>query len=134
MQTHHEFITLTDKIPCKVHHFSDRVRGNLHWSSHTKESQAESFIPTQREFFGERQQVQGLLEIRANQAARGEQGALSKLSEAEYHTRILLDEQRNQILSEVKFEILLQETGAEHAVSSIQNLNQHISSQDAGIC
>ena len=135
MQTHHDLITLTEKIPCQVHHSSDRARGNLHRSSHTQESQAKSFIPTQGEgVFGEHQQVQELLEIRCNQAARGEQEALSRLSEAEYHAGVLFEEQRSHILSEARFEILLLETRAKHAVSSIQKLNRHRFSHDAEIC
>ena len=50
VQVHHEFVNLTEKIPCEVHHFSDRVRGDPHWSSYTKASQAKSLIPMQGEF------------------------------------------------------------------------------------
>ena len=101
--------------------------------SHQSKSSKESHSDTGR-VFGEHQQVQELLEIRANRAARGEQEALSKLSEEEYHTIILLGEQRSQIRSEARFELLLQETRAEHAVDSIQNLSRQLCSQDAEIC
>ena len=48
-------------------------------------------------------------------AAQGEQETLSKLSEAEYHTRALLEEQRHQLLSEAKSEIRKQWSRAELA-------------------
>ena len=42
-------------------------------------------------------------------AEHREQAALSKLSEAEYHTGILLEEQRNQILSEARSQMSMQD-------------------------
>ena len=133
MQTHHEIIPLRETTPCQVHHVSDPVQGNLRQCSHKKEGQAENLIPREGDF-AEHQKVRELVEVRANRAAQGEQEALSKLSETEYHTRILLGKQRNQILSETKFELLLQETRAEHAVNSFQNLNRQLRSQETEIC
>ena len=49
VQTHHEFITLTEKVSCQVHHFSDPVQGNLRQCSKTKESEADNIIPRERE-------------------------------------------------------------------------------------
>ena len=103
VQTHHEFITQTENIPCQVHHFSGIVQGNLRKKfSHKRKSIRESDADTGR-VFGEHQEVQELLEIRANRAARGEQEALSKLSEAEYHTRFILKERRSHTPSELKW-------------------------------
>ena len=48
--THPEFITLIEKIRRRAHHSFGQVRGNLHRSSHTKESRAQSSIPIQGEF------------------------------------------------------------------------------------
>ena len=42
-------------------------------------------------------------------AGQGEQAALSKLSAAECHTRLLLEEQRSQILSEARSEMNMQD-------------------------
>ena len=50
--------------------------------------------------FGEHQEVRQLLEIQVNRSLQGEQEALSKLSEMEHRTRFLLEEQRNQTISE----------------------------------
>ena len=69
----------------------------------------------------------------SDRALQGEQEALSKLYETEIQTTILLEEQRSQMLSEAKFELLLQETRAEHAFRSIQNLNNQLRSQDSQI-
>ena len=61
--------------------------------------------------------------MQLDRAPQGEQEALSKLSEAEFHSRILLEERRNHLLSEAKFEVLLQERRAERADSSRSALN-----------
>ena len=82
--------------------------------SHKRKSSTELHSDT-RGIFGEHQQVQELLELRAHEAAREEQEALSRLSEAQFRTKILLEEQRSHILSEATFEIPLQETRAEQA-------------------
>ena len=65
---------------------------------------------------------------------RAEGEALHRVSEGEYHTRKLFDEQRSKILSEEKFEVHLQETRAEHAVIAIQILNRQLRSQDSEVC
>ena len=68
--------------------------------SHKRKSGTELDSETRRVF---RERV---VEPRANPAARGQQEALSRLSEAEFRTRILLEEERSQILSEARSEIL----------------------------
>ena len=50
VQTDPDFFTLIEKIRRRAHPSFSQVRGNLHRSSHTKESQAHSFIPRQEEF------------------------------------------------------------------------------------
>ena len=52
---------------------------------YSKEGQAQSIISRQGEVFGERQQVQELPEQYARQVARGEEGTLCRLSEAEFY-------------------------------------------------
>ena len=44
------------------------------------------------------------LELRTYEAAEGEKAALSRLSEAEYHTILLLEDPKNHILSEARSE------------------------------
>ena len=50
----------------------------------------------------------------ADQASQGEQAALTKISEAEYHTRLLLEEQKKP-LSEARSETNMQESRVESA-------------------
>ena len=57
----------------------------------------------------EHQEVRDYLTLRGDKAAEGEEAASSKLSEAKYHTILLLEEQRNQILSEARSEMNMQE-------------------------
>ena len=78
--------------------------------SHKRKSSRDSNVL--REFSSERErilpehrEIRDFPDLRADQAAQGEQAALSKLSEAEHHTRILLEEHRNQILSEARSEM-----------------------------
>ena len=47
--------------------------------------------------FAEHREIHDFLELRPDHAAQGEQAALSKLSEAEYHTRLHLEEQKKNI-------------------------------------
>ena len=61
VQTQYEFITLTEKIPCHVHHFSDIVQGPGPSFSLTRKSSKESH-PDAGRVFGEHQQVQELLD------------------------------------------------------------------------
>ena len=58
----------------------------------------------------------------AHRAVQGENEALSRLSEAENDTRLILEEQRNQLLSEAKSEVLKQECKAERADGAICEL------------
>ena len=59
------------------------------------------------------------LELQADHAAQGEQAAPSKLSEAEYHTRLLLEEQKNHLLSDARSEMNVQESWVESADSGL---------------
>ena len=71
--------------------FRQNVGNPARGCSHKKKSGTELHSDTRR-VFGEREQLQGLLELRANPAARGQQEAVSRLSEAEFRTRILLED------------------------------------------
>ena len=82
------------------------------WSRDPKSLQ-ESCSERER-IFNEHREVRDFLELR-DQAAQGEQAALSKLSEAEYHSRLLFEEQRNQILSAARSEMSMHELRVESA-------------------
>ena len=70
-------------------------------SSRDPTSLGESCSERER-IFAEHREVRDLLELRADFAAQGENAALSKLSEAECHTTLLLEEQKNHFLSEAR--------------------------------
>ena len=76
-------------------------------SSRDSKSLKESYSERKRTF-AEHREVPDFLELRADKAAQEEQTALSKLADAEYHTRLLLEEQRNQRLSQARSEINIQ--------------------------
>ena len=73
-----------------------------------------SLIPRESEFFFEHRETHDFLQWQADQAAQGEQAALSKICEAEYHTRLPLEEQKKP-LSEARSEMNLQESRVESA-------------------
>ena len=52
----------------------------------------------------------------------------ARLSESESDTRLILEEQRDQLLSEAKSEVLKQECRAERAHCAIRELQTHIQS------
>ena len=63
----------------------------------------------------EHQEVRYHLQLCAHEAAEREKTALARLSEAEFHTRLLLEERRNQLRSGARSEVNVQELGAESA-------------------
>ena len=63
----------------------------------------------------DRQEVRDHLRFREDEAAEGEDVALSRLSGAEHQTRLLFEGQRNQILSEARSEVYMQELRPENA-------------------
>ena len=65
-------------------------------------------------FLIEHRETHDFLQRQADQAAQGEQAALSKICEAEYHTRLLLEVQKKS-LSEARSEVNLQESRVESA-------------------
>ena len=73
--------------------------------------------------------MRDLLALQADHAAQGEQAARSKLSEAEYHTRLLLEAQRNHQLSEARSELNMQELRLESADRALRESDLQIQSQ-----
>ena len=67
-------------------------------TTHKKEKQL-----TNERTRAEQQEVRDFQKFRAEEAVQGEHEALLRLSEAEFHSGVLLEEQRNQTLSEEKF-------------------------------
>ena len=76
----------------------------------------------------ERQEVRDHLRFREDEAAEGEDAALSRLSGAEHHTRLLFEEQRNQILSDTRSEMDMQELRSEKADMVLRESNRQIHS------
>ena len=98
MRPHSEFIILIEKVLRPVHHLSyqyGETRGSL--------------IQKENGFFLSIEKIRDFLELRADHAAQGENVALSRLSEAEYQTKLLLQEQKSHLLSEARSELDMQE-------------------------
>ena len=77
MQPYQEFVALTKKVLCQVHHTFHPVQGNLWRCTHTRESEVEikkrlqeSYSDRER-IFAEHREVRDLLELRAGYAAQG---------------------------------------------------------------
>ena len=64
----------------------------------------------QKEILSERRKILDFLELGADHAAQQEKAALSRLSEAKYHTKLLLEGQKNKTLSEARAELNMQES------------------------
>ena len=123
---------LSEKIPYQVHHFPIKY-GEPFAMFSKKECPVEIFQSEKEGDFAEHPEVRKHIERQSDRALQGQQEALSKLSETEFHTIVLLEEQGSQILSEAIFGLLLQETRAEHTVNSILNLNCQLRSHDSEI-
>ena len=132
VQPHQEFITLTEKILCQVHHTFHPVQGNLWRCTHTRESQVEiqkslqGSYSERKRIFAEHREVRDLLEFRADYDA---QAALSKCSEEEHHTILLLGEKKNHFLSEARSELNMQELRVESADRALRESSLQIHSQ-----
>ena len=106
--TDHEFITPSEKTQCQVLLISETVHGNLPQCSHTQESRVKRHFPTEKAFSSGHQPVQGKDET------------FFRFSDAEEAARLVLQEQRDHLLTEAKSEILKQEC------SKIDTLNTSI--------
>ena len=95
--TDHEFITPSEETQCQVHLTFEKVQENLPQCSHTKESQVKKHFLTEKAISSGHQAVQGTDET------------LFRFSDPEDAARSVLEEQRNHLLAEPKFEILKQE-------------------------
>ena len=81
-----------------------------------------------KDFLTESSEAQKTFE-NSSRSSNSRDQASSELSEAESHTKIFLEEQRNHALPETQFELLLQESRAERAQSLIQLLGDQLRSQ-----
>ena len=104
---------MTENILCQVHHTFQPAQGDLWRCTHTRESQVQiqmflrGLFPRER-IFTEHRLIRDFLELQAGHAAQRKQAALSKLSEVEHHTRLLLEEQKNHLLPEARSEMSMQ--------------------------
>ena len=88
---------------------------------------AQGTHPTSERIRTEQQEIRDFpKQFRADEAIEGEQTALSRLSEAEFHTGLFLEEQRNHVFSEAKSEMNMQQSRAESADYAIRELNRQI--------
>ena len=72
-----------------------------------------SLVQKEKRILSEHQEISDHVELRAGQAARGDKVPPSRLSVAEYHTRLLLGEPKNHTLSEARSELDMQELRVE---------------------
>ena len=120
MQPQPEFITKTEKVPCLAH-LAIRAQGDLLRCTDTKRKSSpdpkniQETHSARERIFAEDQEVRDCRELRADKAAEGEEAASARLSEVEHHTRSFLEGQRNQILSDARSEMSLQELKTECA-------------------
>ena len=77
-------------------------------------------------------EISDFFEFRADHAAEVEKAALSKLSKAEYHTRLLLVEQKNHPLPEARSERNMQELRVESADRALHESGMQLHSQKDG--
>ena len=80
---------------------------------------------TRERIRSEQQEAEDFLKFRPDSAVEGEQEASSRVSEAECHTGLLLEEERNQILSEAESERITQESRAERSDDVIREVNRY---------
>ena len=116
VQTDHNFITPTEKTLCQVHLVPEQVRGDLLRCSHTRrKSSQESHLD--RDGFP-----------LAHRAVQGEIESPSRHSESENDTRLILEQERDHPLSEVRSEVLKQENRADFLDCAIRELRRQIHS------
>ena len=107
---------------CHVRCIFQPVQGNLRRCTHTRESQVE--IQTYyRSLFPRKGRTTSRSRCRRRTAAP------SKLSDAEYHTIILLEEQRNRVLSEARSQMDMQELTVGSADMALRESSLQIHSQ-----
>ena len=88
------------KILCHAHHTVPVTGKPVAMCSHKRKSsrdpkRLQESYSARETVFGEHREVRDYLELRTDEAAEGEQAALAKLLEAEYHhTRLLLEEHK----------------------------------------
>ena len=101
MQTDHEFITPTEKTLCQVHLVSEQVRGDLQLCSHTKESRVKNLAPTETVFPWHIEHFKEKMNHCPDSVNR-------KMTR-----RLILEEQKDHLLSEARSEVLKQECRAD---------------------
>ena len=131
MQSLREFNTLHENLPCHAHHTLQAWK-NLLQHTHTNGSGAETREACRRNILQVKEldlnneKLTYFCRCRADDAVEGEQEALSILLGAEFHTGLLLGEQRNQILLAARCDIIMQVSGTESADDAIRELNRQV--------
>ena len=106
--------------------------------SQTRENKVEIHMslqesyPERERILSEHREIGDFFDLRPNHAAQGEKAALSRLSGAEYHTILLLEEQKNHVLSEARSELNMQELRVENADRAVQESSLQLHYQRMG--
>ena len=111
VQTDNEFITSTEKTLCQVHLVSEHVRGDLQLCSHTRESRANNLTPTR----------DGI--PLTHRAVQGENESLSRLSESENDTRLILEEKTDHLIYSQRQNRKYRNKNAEQIFSTVLFVN-----------
>ena len=115
VQSHPGFIALTERMLCQAHHTFEPLQGALRRCTHTRESQAEicvfyrTLIPREWGSLLGIEKSAFFLWIASISCRPRRAGILSKLSEAEHHTSLLLEVQKNLLLSQARSEMNIQQ-------------------------
>ena len=124
MSTLQEFITLKEEN--STSHSPHRRTGKpvarhsqKRKSSRDRKSSEEGQLASER-MRAERREVRVFVKFREQEAVNAEPEARLQVSDMESHTRVLLEEQRSRLISQARFELLLQETKAENSVQKLQ--------------
>ena len=102
-------------------------------SSRDPKSIEEPFSERERTFT-KHQEVRDHLKLRAEKEAEGAEAASSKLSEAGYHAKLLLEEQRNHMLCEARSEMNVQERKKESAEMALRESSRPIHCHRMELC
>ena len=108
VRTHSEFVTLMEKVLRQLHHTFVPVREKKRKSSRDSNVVREPYSERERNLSDHRE-IRNFIELRADQAARGERVAQSRLPAAEYHTTLFFDGQKDHLLSDARPELDMRE-------------------------
>ena len=127
-------ITLQEKIPCHAHHTFQAWANLLRCTPHKRKSSRDIRSVQEKHLTDEvvrveQEEVRDFLTISQEKTQSKENMKPYRDSEKEFHTGVLLEQYRNQTLSEENFKIIPLESRAQRAKFAIQNLDRQLLSQ-----